>query len=90
MIIAMFFDYFGDAKGLKEWDDAWKKACSETSGIKYNGRYTSHQARYHWTHFFETDSYDKFLEAMGKIKLVRDRSILTHAVIEIFQGPFYT
>ncbi len=47
----MNFDYYEDDTGLTEYDKAWKKACAETDGIKYMGRYTSHQARYHYAYF---------------------------------------
>ena len=85
----MYFDYYGDEDGLGKWDEAYKKACDETDGIKYKGRYTSHQARYHWVYFFEAEAYGKVMEAMQKIKLVRDRKLMSHASLEIFGGPHH-
>jgi hypothetical protein len=90
MIITMNFDFFGEDKDLKEWDEDWKKACSKTEGIEYKGRYSSHQARYHWTYFHEADSYDRMMQAMQNMTLTRDRNVLSHAVLEIFQGPYHT
>ncbi len=89
MILTVSIDYYGDDAGLKKWDEAYKKSCAETAEIKYKGRYSSHQARYHWVYFFEADSYDKLPEAWGKITIVRDRKLLSHAVIEAFNGPFH-
>jgi hypothetical protein len=89
MILTIKFDYFGDEAGLKKWDEAYKKACEETDGIKYKGRYSSHQARYHWAYILKADSYDKLSEIFGKIKIVRDRKLMSHAVIEAFEGPFH-
>ena len=88
MIVTMKFDYYGDEAGLKAWDEAYKKACEETDGIKFKGRYSSHQARYHWAYIFVADSYDKLMDSWSKITIVRDRKKMDHAVIELFQGPF--
>ena len=90
MIITMSIDFFGKDEELAKWDKARKKACDDTEGCKYMGRYTSHQARYHWTYFFEADSYDRFMEALGKVTLKRDRNETAHAVIEIFSGPLHS
>ena len=85
MIVTMHVDWFGD--GIKGYDDDWKKACDTTDGVKFMGRYVSHQAKYHYTYFFEVDSYDKLMEAMGKLGTARDRNVMTHASLEIFSGP---
>lgn len=89
MILTMNVDYYGDDAGLKAYDEAYKKACAETDGIKYKGRYSSHQARYHWTYFFKSDSYDKLGEVFEKIKIIRDRKLFSHGVVEAFEGPFH-
>jgi hypothetical protein len=87
MLLISSFDFFGDEALLKKWDAAWKKACEETKGITYKGRYASHQARYHYCYIYESDSYDKLMEAFGKISMKRDYNVITHNVLEAFNGP---
>ncbi len=87
MYIVSSFDFFGGDAELKKWDKAWKKACEETDGISYRGRYTSHQARYHWCYLYEIEGCDLFMAAMSKIPLERDRNVTTHNIIEILSGP---
>ena len=87
MLLINSFDFFGDEAELKKWDKAWKKACEETDGIKYKGRYASHQARYHWRYIYKADGYDKLMKAYGKVSLKRDHNIITHNIIEAFNGP---
>lgn len=89
MIIINYFDYFGDEEGLRKWDEDVKRACEKTKGVTYLGRYSSHQARYHWAWFFEAESYDRLAEADSKVTIVRDRNLLTHTVEEMFSGPFH-
>ena len=79
----MYYDWFGTPEALEKWNTAWKKACSETKGIKSVKHYTSHQARYHYAWIMEMDSYDNLMKVMPKMP-ERDRSALTHAVMEIF------
>jgi hypothetical protein len=87
MLLISYFDFFGEEAELKKWDKEWKKASKETDGIKFMGRYASHQARYHWCYIFETDSYDKMMEAYGKIPLERNYNVITHNIVEAFNGP---
>jgi len=83
MIVINYFDWFGSQEELEKVNEAWRKACEETEGIKSTKLYTSHQARYHYAWIIKTDSYDKVMEANSKMP-PRDRNKLTHAVTEIF------
>ena len=86
MIVITYFDWFGSPEELKKFNEAWKKACNETEGIKSTKLYSSHQARYHYAWITNTDSYEKVMEANSKVweHAPRDRNKLTHAVNEIF------
>ena len=83
MIVINYFDWFGTPEDLEKNKEAWIKACEETEGVKSTKLYTSHQARYHYAWITKTESYDKVLEAWGKMP-PRDRNVLTHAVLEVF------
>lgn len=78
-----YFDWFGAQEDLEKVNEAWKKACEETDGIKSTKLYSSHQARYHYAWITKTDSYDKVLEANSKMP-PRDRNVMTHAILEAF------
>ncbi len=90
MLVINSFDWFGPEDELKEMDEAIKKACGEVEGIKYKGRWSSHQARYHFCYLYKTDVYMKFMDAWGKTGIERDRSKMTHSVVEILAGPQHT
>ena len=83
MLVILYYDWFGTTKALDEWKTAWEKACTDTEGIKKCKHYTSHQARYHYAYIMKMDSYDNVMEAMDKMTIERDRSAMTHSVLEI-------
>ena len=83
MLVVMHYDWFGSKEKLDKWKTAWKKACKETDGISSCKHYTPHQARYHYSWVMEIDSYDRIMEAMGKMP-ERDRNDLTHSILEIY------
>lgn len=86
MILIRYFDWFGTNEELEKEKEAWIKGCKETEGIKSIKLCTSYQARYHYAWIIETDSYDRLQEANARARKInpRDRNILTHTVVEIF------
>lgn len=84
MLVLQHIDWFGPAEELKEWDEAMKKACAETDGIEYKGRYVPHTKKYHYTYLFKVENYGKVMEAFSKIQLTRDYSKMTHGEVEIY------
>ena len=75
--------WHGTMEELEKLDKEIKKACEETEGIEYEGRYGPHNKKYHWAHFFKIDSYDKWM-AMGDT-IPRDYNKMSHIVIDLFQ-----
>ena len=90
MLVIQHIDWFGTSDELKEMDEGIKKACGELDGIEYMGRWSSHQARYHFCYLFKTEVYMKVMDAWGKAGFERDYSKLTHSVMEILGGPQHT
>jgi len=87
VLVIQHFDWFGPQEELDKMDKAIKKACKEMEGVEYKGRWSSHQARYHFCYLFKVDEYGKVMEAWNKIGYKRDYSKLTHSVMEILGGP---
>ena len=83
MLVVLHYDWFGSKEALYKWDAAWAKACKDIEGISSCKKYTSHQARYHYSWIMKMDSYDRIMEALDKMP-ERDRNALTHSVLEIF------
>ena len=90
MLVIQHIDWFGSQDELSKMDEAIKKACKGIEGIEYKGRWSSHQARYHFCYLFETDVYMKIMDAWGKANFKRDYSKLTHSVMEVLGGPQHT
>ena len=86
MLLISYFDWFGDLEELKKWDKAIKKACEETDGIEYKGRWVPN-TKYHFCWMYIADGHGKLREAWAKTGLVRDRSVFTHAETTHFRGP---
>ena len=87
MLIIQNFDWYGTPEDLNKMDEGIKKACGEIDGLVYKGRWSSHQARYHFCYLFETDTYMKIMDAWGKGGFVRDYKQIPHSVFEVFGGP---
>ena len=87
MLLVEYFDWFGTAEELKKLDADVKKTCTETKGITYKGRYSPHQKKFQWCWIFESDGYDKLMEASSKMKWKRDFKLMPHGEVEAFAGP---
>ena len=83
MLILQQFDWFGTEKELEDYEATWKKACEETDGIEFKGRYTPHTRRYHYTFLFKCDSYDKANMAGSKVTFPQ-RSKVPSIVNELY------
>ena len=84
------FDWFGPAEELKQMDEAMKKACTETDGVAYKGRYSPNQKKFHWSYLFEVDNFACWGEAWEKMsKGPRDYKKLPYGELEYHQGPFH-
>ena len=90
MLVIQHFDWFGPENELKTMDEAIKKACGQINGITYKGRWSSHQARYHFCYLFDTKVYMKIMDAWGKAGFERDYNKLTHSIFEVLGGPQHT
>jgi len=89
LLVLLHFDWFGPSEELKELDEIWKKACAETDGVEYKGRYTPRQKKYHWTYLAEAENLAKGEEAFAKMESPRDYKKLTHGEFEFFAGPYH-
>ena len=92
MLVLVHFDWIGTAEELKEADDAWKKACAETDGIEYKGRYSPLERKFHWTymHELEDEDYGKLKEARAKFDFARaDPKNRPNAAVSLFSGPYH-
>jgi hypothetical protein len=90
MLVLFHLDWFGRAEELEELDNTVKKACTETEGVVYKGRYTPNQRKFHWTYFFEAANFAKWEEAWVKTsKYPRDFKKLPHGEFEFFPGPYH-
>jgi hypothetical protein len=90
MLILLHIDWFGSAEELQESDNSLRKACDEIDGVKYKGRFTPNQKKYHWTYLFKAEnlaSWEKAWEKMSESP--RDYNKLTHGELEYYQGPFH-
>jgi hypothetical protein len=89
LLVLLHFDWFGPAEELCEFDELFKKSCAETEGVKYKGRYTPRQKRYHWTYLAEAENLAKWEEAEAKLESPRDYNKLPHGEFEFFAGPYH-
>lgn len=90
MLVLFHFDWFGLAEELKEVDETIKKACAETEGVEYKGRYTPNQRKYHWTYLIEAENFAKWEEAWIKMsKYPRDYEKLPYGELEFLPGPYH-
>lgn len=92
MLYLFHFDWFGPAEELDEIDEAWKKACAETDGIKFEGRYAPSYMKYHWTWVFDCISMSEFYEARDRVVALldwkRDYNKMPHQERQNLSGPF--
>ena len=86
MLILQHFEWYGTEEELKAYDDQWKKACDETDGVEWKGRYVPHTRRFHWTYLFKADTYDKANEAGSKVTFP-DRKKIPSIVNELYHKP---
>ena len=87
MLTIRYFDFFGEPEDFEKFKKARKEACDGIKGVKHLGTYSSHQARYHYAWIEEWDSYDRGPDISSKFREIvgpRDRSRVTHTIIEIF------
>jgi len=84
VIVLAYFDWFGTAEELKEFDEQVKAACAEIDGVEEKGRYGPHNRKYHWVRIFETEKYPLGIDSKMP---PRDYKKLTHWVTEILSGP---
>jgi hypothetical protein len=90
MIVLFYFDWFGSAEELREVDDNVKKACTETEGVEYRGRYTPNQKKFHWTYLIKAGSFAEWEKAWNKLsEYPRDYMKLPHGTIEFLPGPYH-
>jgi len=89
MLGLSYFDWFGSPEELKKLDEIRKKACAETDGVEYKGRYDPRNRKFHWVYLFEAENLAKFEEAGAKMVFTRDYKKLTHGVSEFFGGPHH-
>jgi hypothetical protein len=90
MLVLLHLDWFGSTDELGESDEEVKKTCSETAGVKYQGRYTPNQKKYHWTYVFMADSFACWEDAWNQMaKRPRDYQKLPYGELEYLQGPYH-
>jgi hypothetical protein len=90
MLVLFYIDWFGPAEELREVDDVVKKACVDTEGVEYRGRYTPNQKKFHWTYLVEVKNFAKWETAWDKmLKYPRDVNKLPHGVLEFLPGPYH-
>jgi hypothetical protein len=88
VIVLFYFDWFGSAEELNEWEKMLQTAVGKGSGIKYRGTYAPDNKKFHFVAMFETKSYDKLMECLLDPKNPpRDYKKLTHGMFEILRGP---
>ena len=88
MIVLLYFDWFGTAKELKEFEEKMTAACAEAKGVGYKGRYAPDSRKFHFVYMFEVESYDRLFEVlMGPKMPPRDYKKLTHGTFEVLRGP---
>ena len=94
MLVLIHFDWFGSAEGLKEGDEAVKKACAETNGVEYKGRYSPLERKFHWTNVFELEDedYGKVRKAFARAREIMGEKIDSkkhpYASVSLFSGPY--
>jgi hypothetical protein len=86
VIVLFYFDWFGSQKELSEMEKSMTTAL-KGSGIKYEGTYAPDMRKFHYVAIYETNSYDKFMEALLKGTTRRDYKKLTHGTFEVLRGP---
>jgi len=90
MLILLHIDWFGPAEELQESDESIKKACTETDGVKYKGRFTPNQKKYHWTYLFKAENLASWEKAWDKMsESPRDYKKMPYGELEYYQGPFH-
>ncbi len=90
MIILFYFDWFGTADELNQFDEMVKNVSQQIEGIEYKGRYTPNQKKFHWIWLIESEDFGKWEEAWNLLtKYPRDLRKLPHGIIEFFPGPYH-
>ena len=82
----MHFDWSGTEAQLKAFDELWKKVCKKVDGVKYIGRMSPWNKKYHYTVFAEIEDICKikeFGEHWNK-EYTRDYGVLTHAIYDLY------
>jgi hypothetical protein len=86
MMWLMHFDWGGNEKQLKEFDDLWKKIDKKLAGVKVLGRMSPWNKKYHFTIFTEIDDISKVMEfnEHWSKEYNRDYGVLTHVIYEFY------
>ena len=87
MMVLLHIDWAGTAEELKELDEAYKKACEKTEGVKYVGRLVPWNAKYHFTYFFEMEDVRGMYNMNQNFEMDRDYGKTTHGEYEIYSVP---
>ncbi len=87
MFVLYNIDWGGTAERLKAHDEAWKKACDETEGVEYMGRYKPWNKKYHWTYFTKVKDLPTWYGASSNYEWDRDPKEMIHTELEFYGGP---
>jgi hypothetical protein len=84
MMILIHVDFFGSDDELSELDKALELVGTESEGVEFLGRYDATQLKWHYTYFFRAESRDHWFTGESNWKYKKDKSKMTHSVIQYF------
>jgi hypothetical protein len=85
MMVIMHFDFWGDENDLKKFDKANEEVAEKTEGMKYLGRYSPTNKKFHWTVFWKVKNFRTWEDSIENRTYKRNLKHLSHAVMEFYR-----